>query len=97
MEGLKLNATVSLYSMEKNEIKKFLNSFWGKNIELETDEWEKTYNNPVEMADIIGAFIDNNDKFNINMWISIDEGFFINVRDNNANEIIKYLYERFPY
>ena len=49
------------------------------------------------MAEIIGTFIDNNDKFHINMWISIDEGFSINVTDNNANQIIKYLYERFPY
>lgn len=92
-----MNATVLLYSMKKSEIERFLNSFIGQKIKLETDEWEKVYKNPIEMADIIGTFIDNSDRFDINMWISIDEGFSINVTDNNANQIIKYLYERFPY
>ena len=31
------------------------------------------------------------------MWISMDEGLFINVTDSNADSIIKYLYERYPY
>ncbi len=67
------------------------------NINKRTLEWEKNYRNPVEIADIIGALIENNDKFHINMWISIDEGLFINVTDYNADEIIRYLYERFPW
>lgn len=66
-------------------------------INKRTLEWEKSYRNPVEIADIIGALIENNDKFHINMWISIDEGLFINVTDYNADEIIRYLYERFPW
>lgn len=92
-----MNVTVFLYSMEKKQIENFLTSFFEKKITLNKNEWEQTYQNPVEMADMIGVFIDNNYNFNINMWISIDEGFSINVTDNNANQIIKYLYERFPY
>ena len=88
---------ISLYSMKKEEIERFLSFFYNKEIKLEKDEWEKKYENPVEMAEIIGAFIDNNDKFKINMWVSIDKGFYINVTEHNANQIIKYLYERFPY
>ena len=67
------------------------------NVNKRTLEWEKNYRNPVEIADIIGALIENNDKYSINMWISIDEGLFINVTDYNADEIIRYLYERFPW
>lgn len=93
-----MKAIVNLYSDIDNEIYNFLNSFYNNNISLNNSlKWEKIFENPTEIADIIGTFIDNNDKFKINMWISIDEGFFINVRDNNANDIIKYLYERFPY
>lgn len=89
---------VNLYSNKNGEILKFLNSFYNKNIEISNDlKWEKKYENPIEMVNIIGTFIDNNDKFNINMWISIDNGTFINVTNNNADDIIKYLYERFPY
>lgn len=93
-----MNTQISLYSSKENEIERFLEKFYNKKVVLENKlEWEKKYTNPIEMAEIIGAFIDNNDKFRINMWVSIDEGFSINVTDNNANQIIKYLYERFPY
>lgn len=67
------------------------------NVNKRTLEWEINFRNPLEIADILGALIENNDKFNINMWVSIDEGLFINVTDYNADEIIRYLYERFPW
>ena len=60
-------------------------------------KWEKEYQNPIEIGDIIGVFIENNDKYNINMWISLDEGIFINITDDNADQIIRYLFERYPY
>lgn len=93
-----MKAIVNLYSNTDNEINNFLTQFYDNNFLISNNfKWEKEFENPIEIADIIGTFIDNNDKFQINMWVSIDEGLFINVRDNNANEIIKYLYERFPY
>ena len=89
---------VNLYSDKKGEISKFLKDFYNKEIPLQNDlKWEKKYNNSIEIADIIENFIDNNEKYKINMWISLDEGTFINVTDYNADDIIKYLYERFPY
>lgn len=89
---------VNLYSDKSGEISRFLTDFYGKLVLLKNDlKWEKKYYNSIEIADIIGAFIDNNEKYKINMWISLDEGTFINVTDYNADEIIKYLYERFPY
>ena len=93
-----MNTVISLYSSKKNEIERFLEKFYDEKVVLKKElEWEKIYSNPIEMAEIIGVYIDNNDKFRINMWVSIDEGFSINVTDNNANQIIRYLYERFPY
>lgn len=93
-----MKVTVDLYSSKPNDIYNFLNKFYdnysGKENEL---KWEKDFTNPIEIADIIGVFIDNNDKYSINMWISLDDGFFLNVTDNNVNKIIKYLYERYPY
>jgi len=93
-----LNAIVNLYSQENNEIKKFLNKFYNENFSIGDDlKWEKSYKNPVEIADIIGAYIDNSDKFDITMWISLDKGVFINITDFNADKIIRYLFERYPY
>lgn len=91
-------SVVDLYSEKNNEINKFLSIFYNCNLDLyNTLKWEKEFDNPVEMAEIIGAFIDNKDKYNINMWISLDKGLFINVTEHNVDAIIKYLYERFPY
>ncbi len=96
-----MDVIVRLYSTKRNEIAKFLNSFFKLNNEqseyMNLLEWEKKYQNPVEITEIIGTFIDNNDKYSINMWISLDSGIFININDNNADDIIRYIYERYPY
>lgn len=94
---------VRLYSNTQGEIKKFLTQFYFatddilNSVEDSTLELEIVFENPVEMADIVGTFIENKDDFQINLWICIDEDVLINVTSNNVNEIIKYLYERFPY
>ena len=92
-----MNTVVSLYSENKKEISKFLKSFNNTKIDNDILEWKKEFENPIEIADIIGVFIDNNENFKINMWVSIDAGFFLNVTEHNADQIIRYLYERYPY
>ena len=93
-----MEAIVRLYSTKRNEINKFLKTFLGEDDKhINLFEWEKKYQNPTELADIIGTFIDNNDKYSINMWISLDIGFFLNVTDTNADSIIRYIYERYPW
>lgn len=89
---------VNLYSDKKGEIKRFLKKFYNSDEKIVNDsKWEKDFENPIEMAEIIGVFIDNKDSFKINMWVSLDKGMFINVTPHNANDLIKYLYERYPY
>lgn len=93
-----LELSINLYSSKKGEIKKFLTSFYNKNIEIINElKHYIIFENPVEMTDLIGTFIENNDKYNINMWISLDKGVYINVTEYNADKIIRYIYERFPY
>ncbi len=98
-----MGTIVKLFSNEKGEIYKFLNRFYNKtNINIDEEkssllEWKKLYKNPIEMADIIGVFVDNKDNFKINMWVSLDKDVLINVSENNVDELIRYLYERFPY
>ena len=95
---INLDASIYLYSTNHGEIQKFLNSFYNKKINIENDlKWDIVFDNPIEMNDMIGTFIENNDKYKINMWISIDKGVYINVTDHNADKIIRYIYERFPY
>lgn len=95
-----MQAIVRLYSVLKDEIKRFLLHFYGNdNFELGDDstEWQKDYPNPIEIVDIIGAYVENIDEFNLSMWVSLDDGVFIKVTEDNADELIRYLYERFPY
>ena len=93
-----MNVIVDLYSVDNSEIKRFLDKYLDKDNTLSNNlQWRKIYENPVQAADIIGVFIDNKDKFNINMWISLDKDFFINITDYNADKIIRYLFERYPY
>lgn len=88
---------VRLYSVLPNEINRFLSEFYGNNFEDADMQWQKEYENPIELVDIIGAYIENNDNYNLSMWVSIDSGVFIKVTSDNADELIRYLYERFPY
>ena len=51
----------------------------------------------IEITDLIAAYIDNEENFDIKMWISLDKDIFIKISEYNANDIIKYLFERYPY
>lgn len=94
-----MNTVVNLYSSKKGEIKRFLDSYEQNKFIIKNDnlKWEKEYENPIEISDIIGVFIENNDEYYINMWVSLDEGIFINITDDNADQVIRYLFERYPY
>ena len=91
-------ATVNLYSTKKGELNDFLSRFYNTDLEIYNNlNWEKKYTNPIGLAEIIGVYIDNSDLYNLKMLICIDKNLFITITEDNANNIIKYLYERFPY
>ena len=97
-----MESIIMLYSDTENEINRFLKSFFSKkdNQIIEKNnllEWQKKYQNPLEIVDMIGTFIENNDQYKINMWISLDKDVFINVTDQNADKLIRYIYERYPW
>lgn len=93
-----MKSSISLYSIKEGEIENFLTSFYNEKISLDNNlKYSIFFENPVEMTDIIGTFIENNDNYKINMWISFDKYVYINVTEHNADKIIRYIYERFPY
>ena len=90
--------TLKLRSKKQNEINKFLSRYYNTDMEIpEVLVWTKEYQNPIEVAEIIGVFIDNIDFFQIKMWLCLDKNIYINITNLNANDVIKYLFERFPY
>ena len=90
--------SVNLYSNSSKELEEFLSSFYSSSFNLNNVlSWEHSYDNPIEIAEIIGVFIDNFDKFDLVMWISLDKGLYVHITEENADSIIKYLFERYPY
>ena len=94
-----MNALVRLYSDKEGEIFSFLSRFFQKK-EITIDDallWQKEYANPLEMVDMMGALIENQEDYKINMWISLDQDLFINITKSSIDSVIRYLYERYPY
>lgn len=90
--------SVNLYSENSKELEKFLSLFYNSSLNMKNSlNWEHKYENPVEIAEIIGTFVDNFEDFKIMMWISLDKGIYIHVTEENADNLIRYLYERYPY
>lgn len=90
--------SVNLYSENSKELERFLSSFYNSSFNINNDlNWEHKYENPIEITEIIGALADNFEKFKIMMWVSLDKGVYINVTEDNADGLIRYLYERYPY
>ena len=96
---------VKFYSNEAGEILKFLNKYYEstsfisdlKECPTSMLEWEKKFDNPIEIVSLLGVFVDNLDTYNMVMWLCLDKGAFIKITPNNADNIIRYLYERYPY
>ena len=92
-----MKPTINFYSEIEGEIKKFLELYYSKKIFLDNEfVYNRNFENPIDMIEIISCFIDNNDKFKIALWISLDVNIYICVTENNINNLIKYIYERYP-
>ena len=85
-------AKVFLFSSNHENINTFLNKFY-----ISNSAWSKNFNNPLDISELAAAYADNFHSNNLNMWISLDFGLFIKVSPSNVNDIIKYLFERYPY
>ena len=90
--------SISLYSNTVGEIEKFLKLYSSIDFNLDNKQnFKQEFQNPIDMIDFMSCFIDNNNKFKISMWISIDKDIYIKINDYNLNTIIKYIYERYPW
>lgn len=93
-----MNFSVNIYSEKNNEIERFLKDYYSSE-EITINNklyWNKIFSSPFDLIDIISVYIDNKEKYNINIWISLDTNVYICVTENNINHLIKYIYERFP-
>lgn len=92
-----MSITVNLWSRKTGELRRFLKKYYGREIFVDEDayNWIYVYNKPVEAVDIISAVIDNNDKYQISIFIQIDEGNIHPITVENHNDIIKGIFYLF--
>ena len=87
---------VILFTYKSGEIDNFLNRFYSSSSFINNNSYIKlSFLNPLELSELIAAFSDNNTLFDI--WISLDKDVFIKISPLNADIIIKYIFERYPY
>ena len=89
--------TVNLWSKKSGEIKRFLESYYGKDVMMDEDvgQWIYVFRKPVDAVDMISVIMDNNDKFNILMFLQVGEGDLHPVTFENHNDIIKGIFHLF--
>jgi hypothetical protein len=89
--------SVYLQSDRHGEIKRFLEMYYEKVVDIDDDveKWIYTYAKPLEAVDIISVVVDNMDKFNINLCIQVDNKILHQVTADNHNDIIKGIFSLF--
>ena len=86
-----MSITVNMWSDKNGEIKRFLESFHNKDNMIEDDvkKYIYTYRKPVQAVDIISALLDNNEKFQIGMFIELSDGDEYHITSKNHNSVIR--------
>ena len=92
-----MKLSVNLWSRKTGEIKRFLENYYEKEVELREDagEWTCVYRKPLEAVDLISAVIDNNDKYQIIICIQMDNGQLHLITADNHNEVVKDIFKLF--
>jgi len=86
---------ISLRSETSGEIKRFLDTYFGKetNIDEDVGWWVYVYNRPLDAVDIVSAVMDNCDKYQISVCLQIDKCSVYPVTADNYNDVIKGMFD----
>ncbi len=96
-QEINMSLTVNLWSRKEGELKKFLSSYYECEVEIadEAEGWFHEYKKPVDAVDIISAVIDNSDRFQIAMYIQLNDGQLYHVTEANHNDVIRDIFMLF--
>lgn len=85
------NVMVTLISQKPDELSKFLNCFYNKNIIYDNNafKWSCFFDNTAETIDLVSTLVDNNEKFNIESIVSLNKNISIKVTQENVEALIK--------
>jgi len=88
-----MSVTISLWSTKQGEIKRFLSSYYQKNIQGEeySRRWIGDFINPLDSVDMISALMDNIENYKVAMYIHMENGFLHKITEKNYDDVIKGL------
>lgn len=89
---------ISLVSEKNNAINEFLTTFFDNKItaDFDTYEWDYCLTNDLESIDLISCLMDNIDLYSsLSLWVSFDPNLFIKVKEDNYENLIKYIANRY--
>lgn len=88
-----MSVTLSLWSQKQGEIRKFLHSFYEKDFYKEefSRQWMGDFRNPMDSIDMISALMDNFEKFDLAMYIHMENGYLHKITETNYDDVIKGL------
>ena len=92
-----MSITINLVSEKRGELEQFLSNYFEKDMSVDSDtlEWTYTFRKPLDSVSMINAIIDNSDIYSFVPWISLDKDLFIKIEENNHNDLVKYIFNRF--
>ncbi len=92
-----MNVMVSLLSKKHGELKRFLEKYYLKELEIDEDlqEWICVYNRPLESIDLISTVIDNCDKYDILVSLQLGDQRVYPVTSENHNDVVKGMFSLF--
>ena len=81
---------VNLMTKKRGELKKFINNYFGSNqIDEDVMEWIYIYNNSKDAVKIMNDFIGEKDKYDISLWVQVEDDDVVAVDEHNNDLIIK--------
>lgn len=94
LRGCIMPVTVSITSDKDGEIKRFLEKFYEKTVTMEDDveKWVYIYNKPLEAVDIISALADNQEDYELSMYIQVNDWKQMKLSKENQNLIVKSIF-----
>lgn len=90
-----MSVSISLWSNLQGEIQSFLSSYYQKDFKNDDqfNSWTSDFCNPLESIDMISALMDNFHKYNVAMYIHMENGYLHRITEENYEDVIKGLLE----
>ncbi len=88
-----MSVTLSIWSTKQGEIRRFLHSFYQKDLKNEefSRRWVGNFYNPMDSIDMISALMDNFENYQVTLYIHMENGYLHKITESNYDDVIKGL------